>query len=76
MYHWQVHGPQRSHGVCHGDDHFYIFSSRLPMLKSLISKEEDVNVARKVVRLITNFAKTSSPTPRPGAAIAVEEVIT
>ena len=36
------------------------------MLKSLISKEEDVNVAKKVVRLITNFAKTSSPTPRPG----------
>ena len=54
-------------GVCHGDDHFYFFSSTLPMLKKLLNREEDQAMVDKMVRLWINFAQTSTPTPNPGS---------
>ena len=53
-------------GVCHGDDHFYFFSSTLPMLKKLLNRDEDEEMVEKMVTLWTNFAKSTTPTPSPG----------
>ena len=53
--------------MSHGDDHFYHFDSAQPLLRGLFTrKKEEKDVSKTVVRLWTNFAKSSDPTPNPG----------
>ena len=58
------YGPDK---VSYGDDHFYHFDSAQPLLRGLFTrKKEEKDVSKTVVRLWTNFAKSSDPTPNPG----------
>ena len=56
-----------SHGVCSGDDIFYLFSSKLPHLKRIgKATPQDEMVQKKMVQLWMNFVQNSNPTPNPG----------
>ena len=56
-----------SHGVCHGDDMFYLFSSSLPHLKRIgKATPQDEMVRKKMIQLWMNFVQHSNPTPNPG----------
>ena len=56
-----------SHGVCHGDDIYYIFSSTHPHLKRIgKATETDKMVQQKMLQLWINFVQHSNPTPNPG----------
>ncbi|XP_001655126.3 esterase B1 [Aedes aegypti] len=48
-------------GACHGDDLFYLFQSK--MLPKLSDSSDEYRVGRTMVRMWTNFAKYSDPTP-------------
>ena len=60
-----------SHGVCHGDDIFYLFSSKLPHLKQIVSTPQDEMVQNKMIKLWMNFVQRADPTPNPGKHVFV-----
>ncbi len=58
----------RFRGVSHWDDHFYLLSSSLSVLRPWVTlpREEDRAVSDVLVALVTNFARGGNPTPGKG----------
>jgi len=52
----------RAHpGVCHADDIFYLFTTKLPI--PIWPSDHAATVRNRYIRLFTNFAKFGNPTP-------------
>ena len=52
---------QRRHGVCHGDDLFYLFPFSQPGFPRPLKSDADRAVSRKMCALWTGFAVTGDP---------------
>ena len=61
-----------SHGVCHGDEMIYLFSSTLPHLRGALRSPQDLTTSKKMIKMWMNFVHTSNPTPNPGVLFYVK----